>query len=240
MRGAMETRCNDDDMNGFLLTSFGLSLAGLDPVAAFAAVAALTAGAHRRAVLLFSVVVLALPMVIGTGVTMLLSAGTELVKLPEINWANPGWAALEIAVAIALIWWAIKRGHRPHKRAEEQAPRTVALLPLLGLAAFLGATIPLDPTFIGVAVLGRQQPLWAVVIAQVAYSLISQSPLVVVAVATAMGKQKAVIDAMIRFRGRYGHLLRHALTALLYLVAVVLLVDGVGFIASHGSFYLLG
>lgn len=76
--------------------------------------------------------------------------------------------------------------------------------------------------------------------AHVGYSLISQSPLVIATIATAMGKQQKVIDAMIRFRERFGPLFRHGLTAILYLVSLVLLIDGVMFILSNGSKYLLG
>lgn len=235
-----DIECDDGSMSGFLLTVFGLALAGLDPIVAFAAVAALTAGAHRRAVVAFGIVALAVPMVIGIGLSLLLSAGSRLVELPEINWYASEWAILEIAVAIALIWWAIKRGHRPHKRAEQQAPRTVNSLALIGLAAFLGSTVAVDPTFLGVAVLAGQKPLWAVIVAHVGYSLISQSPLVIVTIATAMGKQQKVVDAMIRFRERFGPLLRHGLTAILYIVSLVLLIDGIMFILSDGTKYLLG
>jgi hypothetical protein len=227
-------------MTGFLLTVFGLALAGLDPIVALAAVAALTAGAHRRAVVTFGIVALVAPMLIGIGLSILLSAGSHLVELPEINWYASEWGILEIAVAIALVWWAIKRGRRPHKRAEQQAPRTVNSLALIGLATVLGSTVAVDPTFLAVAVLAGQKPLWAVIVAHVGYSLISQSPLVIVTLATAMGKQQKVVDTMIGFRERFGPLLRHGLTAILYIVSFVLLIDGIMFIFSDGTNYLLG
>jgi len=227
-------------MPGFLLTVLGLALAGIDPVAAFAAVAALTAGAHRRLVLIFSVIVLLLPMAIGTGLSLLLNAGTQAFEPPRINWDLPGWAILEVAVAIALIMWAVKRGHRPHKRAQEQGPKAVGTAALLGLAAFIGSTIALDPTFLGVAVLAGREPLWSIVVAQIAYSLISQSPLVIVAIATATGRHQAVVDVMIRFRERFGPVLRHGLTVVLLLLAAVLLADGATYLLSGGNNYLIG
>lgn len=109
-------------MSGFLRTVFGLAVAGLDPIFAFAAVAALAAGGHRRAVVAFGLVAFVVPMVVGIGLSLLLNAGSHLVVLPEINWYASGWAVLEIAVAIALVWWTIKRGHRPTNVPNSKRP----------------------------------------------------------------------------------------------------------------------
>src|SRR3954467_8248412 len=84
--------------------SAALGVLGMDPAGALLAAAAMTAGARRREVMVFSVVVLLGTVVFGTVLTMALGdrlAGFDTSVLPHRGTR----AGIEAAASLALLVW---------------------------------------------------------------------------------------------------------------------------------------
>ena len=229
-------------MGGLLGAALGLGVAGVDPAGALLVVAALAAGARPRAVLLFAAVVVAGTTLLGTALS--LTIGGELGRLDLSGLALPDGpsAALEAVVGAALLGWAgvrLARGStaRPH-RARPARRRLAGTAGLLGAGALFALGAALDPTFVGLVVLaGRGADPPAVALAHLLWVVVSQLPLVLLAVAVARGAHVRLVDRAQASWQRLRPMLQRLLSAVLLLVGAVLLLDAAWWLAS-GRFLL--
>lgn len=225
-------------MTALVLAALGLGLAGLDPAGALMAVATLAAGAQRRTVLGFGLVVLGGSVALG--VTLSLTLGVRLRSVDLLGLLPRGdlGALVEVVLGLGLlgwVWWRGRRGGRPKLPGADRFSRS-RLLPVLGLGVAYALLSLTDPTFAGVVVLaGRGQPVAEVVAAHVVWSLASQLPLVVLLTAVLAGAHDGAVTWFRRWWARVGPVLRRAVTALALLAGVALLADATWF-AATGSF----
>ncbi|WP_018653069.1 hypothetical protein [Actinomadura flavalba] len=242
-------------MLGFYAAVGGLALGGFDPIGAFVAVAALSAGAGRRAVLLFTAVSLLVPVVLGVALSASVGAAIARIELPDVDWDSPWWAVCEVAVGLLLLGWALRRGRRPRRARPDSGddhgwshlrrapgtahrPRATGAWALAGIGAGLSTGVLLDPTFLGTVVLAAREATGTMIAAHVLWSVVGQVPLVAVGVAVAAGRHGAAVRLTERVRNRFGPAARHAVTGLLLVVALVLFADVAGY-AVTGR-YLIG
>ncbi|PWJ53252.1 hypothetical protein SAMN06264364_11310 [Quadrisphaera granulorum] len=236
---------------GLLLAAAGLGVAGLDPTGALLAVAALAAGARRRAVLLFGGLIVGLSTALG--VVLSLTAGASLAG---VDWAGalpggPLTAGLEALAGVLALGWAVARLRRradPAGEATEDAAAGARRGPgalLAGGAGLVGAAVAfsagsvLDPSFVGVVVLaGRGEPLAEVVAAHVVWSVVSQAPLVLLLVAVVRGGHDRASALFTRWWARVRPAVRHLVTAALALLGAGLLLDAAWY-AATGHFLVL-
>ena len=226
-------------MVAFLLTVLGLSLAGLDPAGALIAVAALAAGAARRTVLVYGLVVLLGTALLGT--LLSLTAGRQLA---DVDWsglvpAGQGGALLELLVGALLLGWAALRVARPNASAPKpRRRRTGAGLALVGVLFAASATA--DPTFVGVVVVaGRGEPWWLVAVAHLLWAVLSQLPLTALLLAVATGRHERLV---VWFQGWWARARgpgRRALTGLLLAAGLFVTLDAAWFLAT-GEFLVPG
>lgn len=214
-------------MTSLLAAAAGLGLAGIDPAGALIAAGALARGAAPRAVISFAVAVVAGTAVLGTVLSLTVGQG-----LAEVDWGSllPKGdlaAVIELALAAALLAWGVVRVGHPRARPKRpRAQRGIGETALVGWGLLFAASAVLDPTFVGLAVIaGRDEPLLAVVVAQVTWILISQVLLVGFAVATAFGAHERVLATARRSWSRVAGPAKVALTALLFLSAAILAAD---------------
>lgn len=225
-----------------LLAAATLGVAGLDPAGAAIAVGALAAGARERHVLLFSAVVL-----LGTAAWGTLLSLTLGRRLEGLAWSRllpeDGLAALvELAVAVALLSWAVVRWRRPGARPPRpgRTGRTGGVgLGLLG--AGFALTAALDPTYVALVVLaGRDGSLPTAATAHVVWVLLSQLPLAVVAVAVLRGRHEGAVAWFQRALVRWRPLLTATGTAALVLAGGVLALDALWWFTTGGFLVLPG
>ena len=178
-----------------LLTALALGLAGLDPAGALVVAGALAAGARERNVVLFGLVVLVGTVVLGT--TLSLSVGP---RVAEVDWSvlAPGdrtVAFVEALLGVGLVCWGVVRARRPTAHAPKpRSARGTSPIALVGAGILFALSAVFDPTFVALTVIaGREGSFWPAVVAQSAWVLVSQGPLVLVLGAMAAGKHKGVV-----------------------------------------------
>lgn len=194
-----------------IVTALALGLAGIDPAGVLLALGSLAAGARERTVLVFTAIVVAGTALLGTVLTLTLGQ-----RLQGFDWASllpPDWlgALIEGVVAVALLTWVVMRLRRPEARPPRPARRGRTGTALVGGGVLFAASAPLDPTFVGLVVLaGRGESVAVVGLAHVTWIVVSQLPLVALAVAiTARRHERAVNwlrDVMPRVRPVLGRL----------------------------------
>lgn len=222
-------------MTALLLAALALGLAGLDPAGALMAVATLAAGASRRTVVGFGLVVLGGSAALG--VTLSLTLGVRLRSVDLLGLLPRGdlGALVEVMIGVGLLGWVWWRQRNRSVPGADRVGRS-RLLPVLGLGVAYAALSLTDPTFAGMVVLaGRGQPVLEVVGAHVVWSLASQLPLVVLVAAVLAGAHDGAVAWFQRWRARVGPALRRGVTALALVVGVALLGDAAWF-AATGSF----
>jgi hypothetical protein len=214
-------------MTPLLTAAAGLGLAGIDPAGAALAIAALARGASRRSVVSF-----ALAIVFGTALLGTLLALTLGHELTGVDWSGllPTGdlaAVIELSLAAALFAWAAIRVTRPQARPRRpHRRRGVGEAAMVGMGLLFAASAVLDPTFVGLVLIsGRDEPLLEVAIAQLIWVLISQAPLVVLAIATSLGAHENLLNRFGAWWTRVGPKARFALTSFLFLAATVLAAD---------------
>lgn len=220
-------------MTALLIAALGLGLAGLDPAGALVAVGVLAAGARRRTVLAYGLVVLAGSATLGA--TLSLTLGERLRSVDLLGLLPRGGlaAVVEVVLGVALLAWA-RRRRRPVVDGSERVRRS-GLVPVLGLGLAYAALSAADPTFAGMVVLaGRGQPVVEVVAAHLAWSLTSQLPLVVLLVAVVAGVHDGAVAWFRRGWARVAPGLRRVVTGLLALAGVALLADAAVFLVTGG------
>jgi hypothetical protein len=215
----------------------GLGLLGLDPAGALVAAVALAAGARDRQVVVFGLVVL-----VGTTLFGAVLAVTVGERLARLDWASlvPHGAlraALEASAALALAVWV---GVRLVRRNVVSEPRVMGAGSTGAIAAgvlFIG-TAATDPTFAALVVLaGREASPAGVVLANSAWTLVSQAPLFLVVLAVLRGRHRGVVSTLQRLRERWAPRVRALVTAVLGLGALLLVVDVLSWITAS---FLIG
>ena len=218
-------------MIGLVLAALGLGLAGLDPAGGLVAVGVLAAGARRRTVLAFGVVVLGGSATIGVTLSLTLGVRLRSVDLLGLLPRGAPAAAVEAVVGVGLLVWAWRR-QRAVVRTAERTRRSGAA-PVLGLGLAYASLSLADPTFAAMVVLaGRGQAVVEVVLAHLAWSLTSQLPLVVLLVAVLTGAHDRAVIWFRRGWTRVSPVLRRVVTAVLVVAGLLLLGDALLFVVT--------
>ncbi|UZJ24024.1 hypothetical protein RHODO2019_12640 [Rhodococcus antarcticus] len=218
-------------MTALLLAALGLGLAGMDPAGALVGAATLAAGARRRTVLVYGLVVLGGSAAMGA--TLSLTVGLRLRSLDLLGLLPRGGlgALVEVLLGASLLGWAGWR-RRPAVAGPARAGRS-GLVPVLGLGLAYASLSLADPTFAAMVVLaGRGQAVVEVVLAHVMWSLTSQLPLVVLLVAVVAGVHDGAVTWFRRGWARVSPVLHRVVTAVLLVAGGLLLADAVLFLAT--------
>lgn len=179
---------------------------GFDPAPMLISVAALSLGARRRKIILFATV-----LVLGTaawGVAVTLVAGPAIRHVHWLALAEsvPGLVAATL-VAVALLAWGVvtlrTRWHRanlasiidegdaaasaPARQSRAASGIAAGPLPLLLVALAFIAVVLSDPPFPTAIVLSAHRSVVEVVLGFLIWAAVSQSPVVVLAVALSLG-----------------------------------------------------
>lgn len=221
-----------------LAAALALGLAGIDPAGLLIALGALAAGTRERTVLAFTAVVVVGTALLGTVLTLTL--GRQLQGFEWTSLVPPDWlgALLEAAIAVALLAWAVVRLRRPDARPPrpEKQPRTGKALLVGGL--LFAASAPLDPTFVGLVVLaGRGESVAAVALAHTTWIVVSQVPLVALAVAVVLRRHDRAVAWLRDLLPRARPVLARLGTVALVLAGAVMALDA-GWWAVSGEFLL--
>ena len=217
----------------------GLGLAGVDPVAAALALAALTAGASRRAVLAFVAITLTVPVALGVALSTAVAGSGGDIDLSGIDVESPWWAVAESVLAVVLVGWALRRWRTGPAVGRERRVRSTSSLALALLGVVLGVSFLTDPTYLAVVVLAGRADVASMVAAHVLWSLLSQAPLVIAGIAVLTHRHHAAVAALDRLSARFGPAVRTTITVLLVLAGVVLAADVATYVVTGGD-YLLG
>lgn len=217
-----------------LASTIGLGIAGLDPVGALIAIAALGGGARTRNVLVYGVLMIA--VTVALGVVLSLVIGT---RLASIDWSvlSPDgrfWAIGEAIAGVGLLAWGIRRmTHPPKIRDDGSGTRGTTLTALSGLGILYGLSSVLDPTFVALVILaGRHGSFMDAGIAHLLWILISQLPLVVVLGAIISGRYETIIEPLKTGWQRIRPRISRIGTAAALFAGVVLLVDAGWWLAT--------
>jgi hypothetical protein len=177
-----------------LVAALALGLAGVDPAGLLIALGALAAGARERTVLAFTTIVVVGTALLGTALSLTLGR-----RLQDFEWTSllpPDWlgAVVEIVIAVALLAWAVVRLRRPDARPPRPEKRARTGKALVLGAVLFAASAPLDPTFVGLVVLaGRGESPAAVALAHTTWIVVSQLPLVALAVAVLLRRHDRAV-----------------------------------------------
>ena len=207
-------------------TALALGLAGLDPTAALIAVAAMVAGATRRAIAAFGLTVMIGAPLFGS--ILSLTVGTRLVAVDWWVLVPRGrvGAIVMLAIGVVLLGAGILRLVRP--TSEHPHPRTVRVgtLAMLGAGGAYVASLLIDPTFIAVTVLaGRSSNPAEAILMQTTWALISQLPLLVLLVAVARVGQRRAVTQFQGWWSRAKPVVRKVVTAALLSVGLLFVLD---------------
>lgn len=225
-------------MPELFVTAVALGVAGIDPAGLLLALGALAAGARERTVLIFTAIVLAGTALLGTVLTLALGQ-----QLQDFDWASvlpPDWlgATIEALLAAALLGWAALRIRRPEARPPRPAKKGRTGTALLGGGVLFVLSAPLDPTFVGLVVLaGRGEPVAAVASAHLTWIVVSQVPLVALAVAIVLRRHDRAVARLRDLMPRARPVLAHLGTAALALAGAVMALDAAWWVVT-GAFLL--
>lgn len=212
-----------------LLISIGLGVLGIDVVGALIIIAARSQGVSRRAIVLFSLIVLIGTAIYGVLLSLLFGEGINvlaefLLKVPPLF-----VKIAECIVIAALAFWVYKRlsktkkSRRENKLAKFQKSLSKGLMFVAVLFVFSAV---LDPSFLGlIAASGREGILIDIIIAHIIWSFVGQIPLYALAVAMIFKKETIITDWFKKLWKRYGDTLATLFTVLICLLAAGLLVD---------------
>ena len=221
-----------------LVTALALGLAGIDPAGLLLALGSLAAGARERTVLVFTAIVVAGTALLGTVLTLTL--GQQLQRFDWKSLFPPDWlgATIEALLAAALLMWVVVRFRRPEARPPRPANRGRTGTALVWGGLLFAASAPLDPTFVGLVVLaGRGESVPAVGLAHVTWIVVSQLPLVALAVAVMLRRHDRAVAWLRDLMPRVRPVLARLGTATLALAGVIMATDAVWWLVT-GHFLL--
>jgi hypothetical protein len=215
------------------VTALALGLAGIDPAGLLLALGSLAAGARERTVLIFTAIVVAGTALLGTVLTLTLGQ-----QLQEFDWTSllpPDWlgASMEAFLAAALLTWVVVRLRRPEARPPRPARRGRTGRALVWAGLVFAASAPLDPTFVGLVVLaGRGESVLAIGLAHVTWIVVSQLPLVVLAVAIVLRRHDRAVAWLRDLMPRVRPVLARLGTATLAFVGLLMSTDAVWWLVT--------
>lgn len=210
-----------------LLTTIGLGVAGIDPFAAIALLAAIVAGVSRKKVLVFFFSMFLFTVVIGTIGSLCGGALIENIAGIVPSDSSPLWIYVNLAVIVALACWLAFRWYRHvHPKPERTAKKPKRKLGgsawqfgLAGIAySFIGALS--DVTFYGtVAVAAQTGTIAATIGLHALWFLIGQFALVALVIAYLFGAHKNLVTRSKAFWKKY----KQFLPAVLYVSAGIVI-----------------
>lgn len=218
-------------MHGYLAEATAAGLLGLDPVGAVVAVAALSLGASRRALLALTAAYLVTITALGTGLALAARAGVGALGWHPHGPGRHTLSVVELAAGAALAiaglavwWWQRRRPDGPPERTERRVP--VATGGLVAAGAGVAASLLPDPGFIAMVVASVPHHPLLYPAAFAYWGLWSQCLMVAVCLAAAVDRDGRLVRPLrravdqVRARGA-------AITAfLLVVVGVGLVLDG--------------
>lgn len=184
-----------------------LGILGFDPGPMLISIAALSLGARRRDILIFAAALVGGTAVWGSALSVV--AGPAVRRVHWLILAeSPVGLTLAAVAAVALVAWGVvsllRRGRSGGpgrtgdllRRDTRTASRMAAgLVPLMLVALVFVAVVISDPPFPAAVVLSAHQPVAVVVLGFLLWAVVSQSPLVVLAVALAAGVGDRAVTA---------------------------------------------
>lgn len=225
-------------MVDLIAAALGLGLAGIDPTGLLIGLGALAAGALGRTVLVFTTIVVAGTAVLGTVLSLTIAR-----QLQDFEWTSlfpPDWigATIEALLAAALLTWAVVRLRRPEARPPRPDGKARTGKALAWGGVLFAVSAPLDPTFVALVVLaGRGEPVTAVGAAHLTWILVSQMPLVALAVAIILGRHARAVAWLRDFMPRARPVLSRLGTAALAVAGLIMATDAAWWLVS-GRFLL--
>lgn len=216
------------DTWSFLGTVVVTGLGGFDPAPALIGAAALGARTPRRHVLGFAGLLVGGTALLGMVLTALLGsqlAGVDWHKLLR-GGATAAW--IELAVGVGLLGYGAYR-LRGAAAPEKERRRSPAGLYLTALG-FVGIVV-FDVPFEILNAAAGAQPVWQVIAGWVLWAVISQFPLVALALSVVVGRHGWLVRVMTGLRERYGAAAHLMLGVVLVLVGLFLAADAVRFLA---------
>lgn len=220
------------------VTALTLGLAGIDPAGLLLALGSLAAGARERTVLVFTAIVVTGTALLGTVLTLTL--GQQLQRFDWTSLLPPDWlgATIEAILAVALLTWVVVRLRRPEARPPRPDKRGRTGSALVWGGFLFAASAPLDPTFVGLVVLsGRGESVPAVALAHVTWIVVSQLPLVALAVAIMLRRHDRAVAWLRDLVPRVRPALARSGTATLALAGLMMATDA-GWWFATGRFLL--
>lgn len=215
------------------MAAFGL--VGFDPLGAIVMLAFIAGGARRIHAVVFTSVNWLTIVVVGTAA----GSAVGIVLDPVRHWLSSVprriWVPVEIVAAIALVIWAIVRLHTGQAPEKQEKTRPVRLWLIIGIPAGLALSMLADPGFDGAVLAGASHPIWWQLIGLSLWYLIAMSALVVVCAAAILGETAPVSAWMRRWLSKSRRPVWIVVTALIVLVAVLLVMDAV-LLATTGKF----
>lgn len=214
-----------------LVVVLGLGLAGIDPVGMMILMAAMTGGASKRQMYTYAALVLFGTTVFGLTLSSILGAGFSRLS-SELSGAvdslsDTTWTWISVVIIAVLLYFAISRLFAKDEEAVEEKKSNKGLLAGAGFMVFTAIT---DPTFIALMGLSAEVNNLALsVLYSLLWTLISQAPLFLLIGAVALGKHQAFIAKFNQLYSRYKAKIDKGITGLLFLLALVFIVDLVYF-----------
>lgn len=218
-------------MNNLLLV-LGLGLAGIDPVGMMLLIAAMTAGASKKQIYLYGLLVLAGTTILGLTLSAILGAGfaqiTSHIEGAINSFSDRTWTWISFVIIAVLLYFASKRLLAKDKKEEGAGAKGGK--GLIAGAGFMVFTAITDPTFIALMGLaGQVNNLALSILYSLLWTLISQASLFLLIGAVIFGKHEIFIDKFNRFYQRYKIRIDQTITGLLFLLALVFIADLVYF-----------
>ena len=225
----------------YLVTMAGLGMLGFDPAPGLIGAGARSMGARKRTIALFAVLLVGGTAVWGVLLTLVVGPGIRTLHWMAL--AQTRWAlVLEGLIGVALLGWGLWslsqrfRTRRGLVRATDEeitqdtkASARVAsgVGPLMVVAAFFVVIVISDPPFPAAIVASAHQERALVLVGFALWALISQSPLVILVIASAIGLDDAVVAWSQTWTAKVGPVVR-LLTAGCAIVAALAIFVWIG------------
>lgn len=218
-----------------LLAVFGLGLAGIDPVGMMILITAMAAGLPKKQVYLYAALVFFGTALLGFALSAAL--GSSLSQLADsVNTiSDTAWVYINLFLSLLLAGWGIRRVLAKEEKEEDGKSGKG----IYAAAAFMVFSALIDPTFIAVlALAGHSHNTAAALGYNFLWILLSQAPLFLLTASVSLNAHQKFISKFNSIYNRYKTRITHAITALIFLMALVFLIDLLYYLL--GGIWLLG